>query len=203
VGLVYWLSSGYGHDSYSKPSWDVVVNPDGTYSTRPVVPRGQLPIGQLNVDLSIKSDLIGVSVKPIVTFTPTTPGTAVPQEAIDEMAGAMVRDHASRFDTRREVFSAEEISSLTSRPRFFVLWESLSIYVTCLLAIGAVVYYLVFLRERAKWRRYIREAIAARQCPYCEYSLEGLMIEVCPECGNSVAQEPPQKPRQQSASGTG
>lgn len=196
TGFVYLLSSGYGHiTGSSRPSKFVVVNPNGSYSAvhqhevRPDRPS----LGELAVEIRIRSDFAGVSIDSFPTFTPATPGVTLPQEAVDEMVGNEIKATVSLIPNWRRHFRASEISSLTASSRFFVRWKSLGAYVACLLAVGAIVYWLVFLRERAKWRRYIRKAIVARECPYCEYSLEGLTTDVCPECGRSVAEEPPRE----------
>lgn len=186
------ISSGVGGSSSMRSGSPkaLVVNADGSYAAVLDfdVTADQTPLGKLSVVVEARWTITGVSVNPIVTFVAAFPDSPrPPQEVIDSFASIETR---SAFASPRadSLLRSSEVASLTTRPRYFVRWVGATIYFGALLAFGGVVYWLTFLRDRARWHTYKRRSLAAFKCPYCEYSLAGLNSATCPECGNEVVE---------------
>lgn len=147
-------------------------------------------LGDITTDIRFKSGWNGVTVVSTPVFTPSAPGTVLPPDVLEELAAAEIRETIARNadPERYPEFTQDEIASLTPGSHLFFRPWRLAMYIASMLVIGAIIYWLTFLRDRARWRSYRRQMLAKGQCPYCEYSLEGLTTDVCPKCGNSFAE---------------
>lgn len=204
--LVAITATGEYTHNHMRSTAFVFANADGTYARE----RSRSSLSDpsldaiLTVSISTESGWAGVRVESVPTVTPGGMRTALPPDVLSQLVAAEVRETIARnVDSEGYPrFTQDEIASLTSGKHLFFRPWRLAAYIASMLAVGAVIYWLTFLRDRARWRSYRRQMLAMGQCPYCEYSLEGLGADVCPECGNSVA-EGPRQPQQGPVSGAG